>query len=360
MAVSIAKSLSGHQTTLGPQRPCLQFRQSDPRRQSLVQRPIHRIAYRHLHPQPPRQHPDALRSGHPLRHGIRPPLYLVQRHPSRHLAPHCKIATQTGGAREHEVSHPGESRHGASVGSRRHGEARELGQSAAHQGGAGVVAESQSVEGAGGDGEDVLDGAGDLDADDVVGDVGAEGGSVGDVAGDEGGDLSRFGGDDDVGGLAVHDFLGEGRTGEDGEVAVVLAGQFAHHHLVRRLGSAHFESLGARDDGAAHRKLGEVGHEEPAEELSWYDEEHDLNVRSAGILDGRVGLDVAMDLVAGEVGFIFASVDLVAYCGGVGEDADVGASAGHCGGHGHCERTVAHDEGAVRVHVVAGAQGFLI
>mmetsp|Transcript_12821 Transcript_12821/g.31285 ORF Transcript_12821/g.31285 Transcript_12821/m.31285 type:complete len:301 (-) Transcript_12821:391-1293(-) len=268
-----SSSLFGHEASLRPQRPRLQLRQRLPRRQSLIQRPVHRIAYRHLHPQPLAQHPNALRRRHSLRDGIRAAANLLQGHPPRQFAPHAKIPTQARRAREHEISHPGQARHRPSVRSARHREARQLGEAPTHQRRARVVAEFEPVQRPGRDGEDVLDRAGDFYAGDVVGHVRAEGGAVGDVPRHALGDVGRYGRDDDVRGLSVHDLLGEGRSGEDGEVSVILPGQFAHHHLVRGLGCPHLDSLGAYHYGTSHGNVREVPLEEGAEELRGYDEQ---------------------------------------------------------------------------------------
>ena len=113
---------------------------------------------------------------------------------------------------------------GEGVGAGGEAEAGHFGQATGHEGGLGVVAVTQSVGHAGADGDDVFDGAGEFDADDVVADVGAEGGGAEPLL-DVAGNLGRAGGDDGGGGFAGGYFAGEVGSGEYGEaVENVLTG----------------------------------------------------------------------------------------------------------------------------------------
>ena len=108
---------------------------------------------------------------------------------------------------------PGESGHGFLTPAARDDEARDLGEAAGDEGGDGVVAQSESVANAGGDGDDVLERASEFDSDDVVVGVNAETG-IAELALHGGGKLRVGGGDGDGRGMAVRDFLRERRPAE--------------------------------------------------------------------------------------------------------------------------------------------------
>jgi hypothetical protein len=78
---------------------------------------------------------------------------------------------------EYEVAEAGQAGKGLGPGAAGEAEAGHLGEAARDQGGAGVLAEPAPLDDSAGDGEDVLDGAADLGADDVVRQIGAEPGA---------------------------------------------------------------------------------------------------------------------------------------------------------------------------------------
>jgi hypothetical protein len=77
------------------------------------------------------------------------------------------IARQVAGAGQHQVAHAGQAHEGFAPGAERFAEAGNLDQAARDQRGAGVVAETEAVADAGGDGQHVLHRTADLGADQV-------------------------------------------------------------------------------------------------------------------------------------------------------------------------------------------------
>ena len=117
------------------------------------------------------------------------------------------VAAVTRGAGGDEVADAGQAREGGEVGAEAHAEARHLGEAARHERRARVVAEAQAVGDADRDGDGVLGGAAELDADHVVVGVDAQR-----VAGDDALQASREAligrGDDGRRRHVVRDLLG--------------------------------------------------------------------------------------------------------------------------------------------------------
>ncbi len=86
------------------------------------------------------------------------------------------VAGEGAGAGEDKVAEAGEAGEGLAVASAGYGEAGDLGDAAGDDGGSGVMAEVEAVDDAGGEGDDVFEGAAELYAGDVVVGVDAQGG----------------------------------------------------------------------------------------------------------------------------------------------------------------------------------------
>ena len=87
------------------------------------------------------------------------------------LLAEAMVARQVRAAGRDEVAHPGEPGERERVGAGRDAEPRHLGEAAGQQPGLAVVAEAEPVGGTGRDGDDVLERAAQLDAEDVLVDV---------------------------------------------------------------------------------------------------------------------------------------------------------------------------------------------
>src|SRR5215472_3544476 len=131
------------------------------------------------------------------------------------LDPDGAVARESSGAGEHEVADAGETGDCLASTSAGDGEARHLGDAACDECGGRVVAEVESFDDAGGEGDDVLECAAELDSGDVVVGVDAQRGR-GEVALDGLGDSWIMCGGHDNGGTATCDLLCEGRAGEHG------------------------------------------------------------------------------------------------------------------------------------------------
>ena len=123
------------------------------------------------------------------------------------------VAGERTGAGEDQIADAGESGEGFAAATAGDGEAGNFGDAAGHESGGGVVAKADTGGDTGGDGDDVLEGSAELDADDVGGGVEAEclGGEFGL---DAGGDGRIVKGDGEGGGLALSDLQGEAGAGE--------------------------------------------------------------------------------------------------------------------------------------------------
>ena len=88
--------------------------------------------------------------------------------------PHAPVTREVVGAGQDEIAHAGEAHEGFLPGAERDAEPHELDEPAVDQGNTGIRTEAETVGHAGADGQGVLHGSADLDADDVVGGVGTE------------------------------------------------------------------------------------------------------------------------------------------------------------------------------------------
>ena len=115
------------------------------------------------------------------------------------------VAAVLGNAGGDEIAHAGQAPETLSLAAELLAQACQFGHAARHQGAARVVAEIESVEDAGGDGDDVLDRAAELDAHDVGAAVGAEaGGQEVEILQRGGGELIARGQDDRGRNLTSH------------------------------------------------------------------------------------------------------------------------------------------------------------
>ncbi len=78
------------------------------------------------------------------------------------------VAGERSGAGEDEVADAGEAGESLAAASAGYGEAGHLGDAAGDEGGGGVVAEVEAVDYAGGEGDDILEGAAEFDSGDVI------------------------------------------------------------------------------------------------------------------------------------------------------------------------------------------------
>src|SRR6266851_10127641 len=230
----------------------------------------------------------------------------------------CAVARERASAGEDEVADAGEAGKGLASASAGDGETSHLGYAAGDEGGGGVVAEVEAMGDAGGESDDVLQGAAEFYAGDVVVRVDAKGGR-GEVALDGLGDRRELRGDDDRGGHAGGDLLREGWTAEHGEGIVRDCGNDLRHAEEGGLLDA---LAGAEDDLVSRKQGGDVG-DDAAQVLRRRDTEEDV-----GFEDGawEVGgdLDVDGEGEAGEVVKVFACVgELLGECGGVGPEAEL-------------------------------------
>jgi hypothetical protein len=155
------------------------------------------------------------------------------------------VARQVAGAGQDQVAHAGQAHEGFGLAAQRRAQAGDFGQAARDQGGARIQAQAQAVGGAGGDGQDVLHGAADFHADQVVAGIHAHAAAVHQppprarAARPSGRHRQRAG-------QAARHFLGERGAGQ-GRARHALAQHFAHH-LVRQQAGAVFETLAQPDD----------------------------------------------------------------------------------------------------------------
>ena len=219
------------------------------------------------------------------------------------------VAAGGGEAGDHEVADAGEAGEGFGAGAHGDAEAGHFGEAPGDEGAFGIVAVAESVADAGGESDDVLEGSAELDAGDIGGGVGAEGGAVEEGL-EKGGGGGGGAGDGDGGGHAAGGLGGQGGAGEDGgggdmpEVADGLGGAAAGGLV---------EALGGNDDGGASGGL--VGGLEVPKggggELAGDDEDDGLRARHH--FRGVGGpAEVAVE-------------------GDVGEEAGVAAGGGHLG-----------------------------
>ena len=96
---------------------------------------------------------------------------VVERAAAAELDADLAVAAAMAGAGQHEIAEPAEAGQRVGAAAHRGGQPRDLDQAAGDQRGHRVVAEAEALDDAGGDGDDVLERAADLDAGDVVGGV---------------------------------------------------------------------------------------------------------------------------------------------------------------------------------------------
>ena len=232
------------------------------------------------------------------------------------------VAGEGAGAGEDEIAEAGETGESLAVAAAGDGEAGDLGDAAGDDGGAGVVAEVEALNDSGGEGDDVLERAAELDAGDVVVGVDAEGGG-GEVALDDLCEGGLGGGDDDGCGNAGGDLLCEGWAAQDGAAVGGDGGDDLGHAQV----GGFLEALGgAEDDLVAGEQRGDVG-DDAAEMLGGRDAEEDVGFEDGG---GEVGgdVDAGGEGEAGEIGEVFAEVvELLGERRGVGPEDDLVAAA---------------------------------
>src|SRR5262249_5086107 len=138
------------------------------------------------------------------------------------------VARERAGAGEHEVAHAGEASERFQSSSQRDAKLRHLMQPARDQRGVGVESEAEAFEHAGSDGDDVLQRAGDLDADDVGGVIEPESGAGKRLLHDlREVDVAR--GDDRRGWIAARHFERECRAGQNTECRELVAQHFLGH-----------------------------------------------------------------------------------------------------------------------------------
>ena len=148
-----------------------------------------------------------------------------------------------------EIADAGEAAEGFGAGAQRDPEASDLDESAGDEGGFGVVAGAQAIEDAGGEGDDVLEGAGQLDAEDVAARVDAEPGGAERVL-QQLRDSGRLRGNDRGGGEAPGELAGDVGARQDADR---IAADVLGDNLARACAGADFEALGAAADRDAGR-----------------------------------------------------------------------------------------------------------
>ena len=127
----------------------------------------HLLGDGHLDPVGPRQLDQRAGALHALGHHVHAADDLVEGLALAQREAHRPVPALRAGARGHQVTDPGQAAEGEHLPAQGHAEASQLGQAPGDEHGPGVVPEAQAVADAGGDGHDVLGGAGDLAPDDV-------------------------------------------------------------------------------------------------------------------------------------------------------------------------------------------------
>ena len=170
-----------------------------------------------------------------------------------------------------QLADAGEAGKGLAAASAGYSETGHFGDAARDEGGGGVVAEVEAVGDAGGEGDDVLHGAAEFYAGDVVVGVDAKGGR-GEVALDGLRDLRGGGGCDDSGGHAGGDLLREGWAAEHGEGIVRDGGDDLRHAEEGGL----LDALGGAEDDLVSGKQRGDGCDDAAQMLRRGDAEEDV------------------------------------------------------------------------------------
>src|SRR6266540_4470695 len=185
---------------------------------------------------PLRQRLRRLRRLHPLSDLTRLAEDLLECLATAELDADAAVARQRAGAGKDEVAHTGKAGEGLEAPAEGDAEPGHLVQAARDQSGVSVRAEAEAFDNARGDGDDVLERAGELDAGDVVRAIEPEGAAAEHP-------LRRLRevvvgrGDDGDGRIAARRFEREGRSGEYGEAAQRLAEDLRRdpRHRLQRL-----------------------------------------------------------------------------------------------------------------------------
>src|ERR1041385_3799567 len=195
-----------------------------------------------------------------------------------------------GGARAPPTGEPAEGREPAAEGD---AELGHLVQAARDERGVGVRAEAEAFEDARGDGDDILERAGELDAADVVGAIEPERAAaehalrgVREVV------FRRC--DDGDGGIAARGLEGEGRPGEDGEGAQLVA-EDLRGDLRHRLERLVLDAFGAGDDVGALEVRQELGEDAPVVMARHDHEQRVAELRRLGQRMRRADVRVELD-----------------------------------------------------------------
>ena len=155
-----------------------QFRHGLRRPHAAVEQRHHAVGDRHLDAQVPRALHHRARAVHAFGHVAQRIDRLRQRLALGQQQADLAVAREIAGGGEHQVAQAREAHEGVGPRAEGHAQARHLGQAAGDQRGARVEPERQAVGQAGRDGQHVLDRAADLDADDVVVGIDAQGRAV--------------------------------------------------------------------------------------------------------------------------------------------------------------------------------------
>ena len=167
------------------------------------------------------------------------------------------VARVDGEAGDDQVADAGEAGEGLRPAAEGDAEAGHFRQRAGDQGGDGVVAEAEACGDAGGDGEDVLDRAAELDPGEVVAGVGAEIRGRVKSSWRRRARSSSVGADDRAGGQVGGDFLGVVGAGEHGDG---IGGEDLAEDLAHPLAGVPLDALGAGNQhgGDGQSQRGEV------------------------------------------------------------------------------------------------------
>jgi hypothetical protein len=152
-----------------------QRRDGAPRFLALVEDPKYRLADRHLDAERVAEHAHVARRGDAFGDVSELAQDGRQRLPTRQGQPDAAVARQIARAGQNQVAQPRQAHERFALSAEGRGQAPSLGQSARDQRRARVVAEAQAIARAGGDCQHVFHCASDLDPDQVVADIGAEG-----------------------------------------------------------------------------------------------------------------------------------------------------------------------------------------
>mmetsp|Transcript_12858 Transcript_12858/g.22304 ORF Transcript_12858/g.22304 Transcript_12858/m.22304 type:complete len:206 (+) Transcript_12858:328-945(+) len=163
-----------------------------------------------------------------------------------HRMAHGIVSGQIAAAGQNQIPHPCESGDGRGFAAFLHHQTGHLCEASRDQGGPRVGAEAEAVGGAAGDGQDVLQRAAELRADDVRGRVDAE------VPRGQGhldllGHLRVMRSTGDTGGQANSDLFGKRRATDHGQFCVVLSRQFVHKDFVWSSQTLFLDTFAAAD-----------------------------------------------------------------------------------------------------------------